>query len=62
MKLIKDLTTLYEKSSLPYGPDEDKIRDLLMECIEDHYGTISKKVEVDNRIIDDLKTILDKYL
>ncbi len=36
----KSLETVYHESSLPYSPDEGLIRDLLMECIEHHYGSI----------------------
>lgn len=40
-KLIT-LEDLYAKSDLPYSPDEDVIKQILFECIEDHYGTIDK--------------------
>lgn len=33
----KSLEELYLKSELPYGPDKDAIRKLLVECIEMHY-------------------------
>ena len=32
----------YAESKLPYAPDEDKIKKVLMECIEMHYGSIEK--------------------
>lgn len=38
----KELTLekLYSESKLPYGPPEDKIRQLLMDCLEHHYGSL----------------------
>jgi len=33
----KYLEQLYEKSTIPYSADEDKIRDLLVQCLEIHY-------------------------
>ena len=38
------LEKLYETSTLPYGPDEPKIRDLLISCLEEHYGNLDKCV------------------
>jgi predicted nucleotidyltransferase len=37
----KYLEELYQKSTLPYGPDEDKIKKLLLNCLEIHYGSLS---------------------
>lgn len=34
------LEKLYNESKLPWGPPEDKIRQLLMDCLEHHYGTL----------------------
>lgn len=35
------LEELYSKSKLRYTPDEEKIKQLLIDCIEMHYGSIS---------------------
>lgn len=35
------LFRLYEESSLPHRPDEAAIRELLLECLESHYGSLS---------------------
>lgn len=40
----KDLEKAYHESKLPWGPDEEKIRMLLLECLEDHYGSLEKAV------------------
>jgi len=37
---VLSLENSYNTSKLPYSPDEEAIRALLMECIESHYGNI----------------------
>ena len=37
---VLSLENSYSTSKLPYTPDEEAIRALLMECIESHYGTV----------------------
>jgi len=59
----KYLESLYEKSTLPYGPDEDKIKQLLLECLEHHYGDLSSCVIVPDRAtqaIKEITTIIEK--
>lgn len=34
----RDLETLYTESKLRYKPDEEKLKDLLLNCLEHHYG------------------------
>lgn len=34
------LNKAYENSSLPYYPDEQKIKKLLLECLEHHFGSL----------------------
>ncbi len=36
----KDLEKLYAESKLPYSPDEGKIKQLLLDCLEEHYGSL----------------------
>lgn len=43
----KHLERLYEKSSLPTGPDEPAVKQLLLECLEEHWGTIEGCVVTD---------------
>ena len=40
----KILETTYANSKLPHGPDEDKIKSLLMSCLEAHYGSLTAAV------------------
>jgi len=37
---LKIIEGIYDRSTLRYSPDEDSIRNLLLECIEMHYGTV----------------------
>ena len=38
----KSLETVYVNSKLPNRPNETKIKNLLVECLETHYGSLSK--------------------
>lgn len=38
----KHLESVYHTSTLPYGPDESKIKALLLQCLEHHYGSLDK--------------------
>jgi len=40
----RDLEKLYHSSPLPYSPDEPKIKQLLIDCLEEHYGDLSSRV------------------
>ncbi len=59
----KDLETAYANSKLPHSPDEKKIRQLLMNCLEHHYGNLSEcVVNVDSATLalQEIATILRK--
>jgi predicted nucleotidyltransferase len=43
----RDLERLYASSSLPYKPREPEIKVLLIECLEHHYGDLSRAVHVE---------------
>lgn len=53
----KHLEHLYQNSSLPYGPDKEAIRELLMNCLEHHFGSLDKCVQMPNRHENALKEI-----
>lgn len=60
----KQLESVYEKSDLPYKPDEVKIKDLLLTCLELHYGNLSDCVAIENtatRAIREIQDVLNKY-
>ncbi len=44
----RHLETLYGKSDLPDGPDEPRLRQLLLDCLEMHYGSLEGAVVVGN--------------
>jgi len=40
----RDLEKLYNSSDLPYSPNEKKIKELLIHCLEIHYDDISEHI------------------
>lgn len=59
-----DLEKVYNTSTLPYSPKEYGIRQLLLECIEMHYGKIPLELKVESKaesLINELKVLVDKY-
>ncbi len=52
----KELEEVYNKSTLPWGPDEPAIKQLLLNCLEEHYGSLSKCIEMPDKY----KTALDE--
>lgn len=60
----KSLETLYANSTIPARPDEKKIKQLLIDCLELHYGSLSSVVQVApemSNLIGDLERLVDKY-
>ena len=60
----KQLEELYVKSVLPYKADEAKIKTLLLECLEMHYGSLEKAIYIAPNLEADLKAIaaiVNKY-
>ena len=58
------LEELYISSTLRNKPDEAAIKELLMNCLEQHYGTISKYLQSETpngRLLDELQNMIDKY-
>lgn len=60
----KILETAYSQSRLPHGPDEEKIKNLLLECLSMHYGNldaaIARAPELDS-LVNDMDVLLSKY-
>uniref|UniRef100_A0A6M3LFB2 Putative nucleotidyltransferase n=1 Tax=viral metagenome TaxID=1070528 RepID=A0A6M3LFB2_9ZZZZ len=58
------LEKLYNESTLPYSPDEKLIKQLLIDCLEEHYGSledcISKNIDVET-VLNDIETLINKY-
>lgn len=60
----KGLERLYQESKLPHGPDEQAIKSLLMNCIEQHHGSLNLAVEagLDERaLVEDLRKLVEKH-
>ena len=59
----KRLEEVYLQSQLPALPDEAGIKKLLMECLEQHYGSISECIVQDDqalRALDEIEAIIDR--
>ena len=60
----RQLEELYHKSELRIKPDEDKIKALLVECLEMHYASVDDCVvipEKANQALLDIEEIIRKY-
>jgi predicted nucleotidyltransferase len=55
----KQLEDLYHKSHLPWGPDENKIKQLLLNVLEHHYGSLEKCVTQPEKAVEALKQIAE---
>ena len=53
----QSLEALYASSTLPHSPDEEKIKGLLVDCLEEHRGNVSEMVVVPDRAIEKLRRI-----
>lgn len=51
----KALEEMYEKSGLPWGPDESAIKKLLLECLEEHWGSLEGAVVQPDRVLEVLR-------
>ena len=54
----KQLEQFYAESKLPHSPDEDKIKQLLIDCLEMHYGSLENcvKLNIDvNVLLDEIE-------
>jgi predicted nucleotidyltransferase len=60
----RQLEGLYASSTLQHTPDEDAIRTLLLDCIEEHYGSISAVVVRNDsmgNLVSDMEKLLARY-
>lgn len=60
----KQLEALYHTSSIPHSPDQDRIKAVLLECMEMHYGSLSAIVHQEvpqGALIDELEQLIRKY-
>lgn len=60
----KELEKVYNESKIPYKPEEDKIKKLLLNCLEIHFGSLSNAIPKENNISDfiyKLENLIFKY-
>jgi predicted nucleotidyltransferase len=60
----KSLEKLYETSKLPHGPDEGAIKGLLVQCLEEHYGSLQAAIaqpEKHGQLIAELEELVRRY-
>lgn len=60
----KALEKVYESCSLPHRPREAEIRQLLLECLEQHYGELNDCVRTPNAAelaLEEIRKIVDRY-
>jgi len=60
----KLLEEVYQKSTLPYGPDEEKTKGLLLKCLEEFYGSLDKCINVQpnlSLLLKEMQSVIDKY-
>lgn len=53
----QQLEKLYNTSTLPWEPDEKRIKNLLLDCLEHHYGSIDKCIIREDKLTFALKEI-----
>jgi len=51
------LLDIYNKSTLRDRPDEESIKSLLINCLEEHYGSLSECINIESKNINALKRI-----
>ncbi len=58
----RQLEQAYHDSQLPHSPQEEAIKTLLLNCLEQHYGVLPiPKLGVAEQAIQDIKATLSKY-
>lgn len=58
------LEKMYAESKLPWGPDEAAIKQLLLNCLELHYGSLAdcvSKPNAEKQALLEIQQVLDKY-
>jgi predicted nucleotidyltransferase len=58
----RQLEQVYHDSKLPHSPNEEAIKSLLLNCLEQHYGTLPvPKLGVAEQALQEIKIVLAKY-
>lgn len=57
----RELEKVYTESKLRYSPDEEKIKELLLNCLEEYYGSIDIRIENKyEKAIEEIKKITER--
>jgi len=56
-KREKELESVYDNSTLPHKPREAEIKELLLECLEHHYGSLDKCIVSEDKLEKALREI-----
>lgn len=60
----RSLEDLYTKSNLPHSPDEKRIKQLLLNCLEEYYGSLDNCIITEPQtksLISELEEVIYKY-
>jgi uncharacterized protein len=60
----KRINNLYQTSKLPYSPDEEQIKNILLTVLEHHFGSVDKAFKGENRYqkaLSEIQDICRKY-
>ena len=60
----KSLESLYAASTLRHSPDEPAVKQLLVDCLEHHYGSLADAVKIDPNmeiLVRELREVLDRH-
>jgi len=58
------LEKVYNECKLPYGPNEQWVKTLLLECLEEHYGSLAGAVilpDAASMALKEIQAVLDQY-
>jgi hypothetical protein len=59
----RQLEKLYTETKLPDKPDDNKLKQLLLDCLEHHYGSLGECITVPDRYkqtLQEVKSLIDK--
>jgi transposase len=60
----RDLEALYASSPLPHTPREPEIKQLLLKCLEHHYGDLSTAITIErdaDRVLKEVATLTERW-
>jgi predicted nucleotidyltransferase len=60
----KHLEEVLNRSTIPFAPDEDAIKRLLLECLEMHFGSLTEAVKLETpveKMLSEMQMVIDRY-